>query len=130
MRLRTFGAVVLLLAGACTTWRGSPGALTRPDSTVEIRRARVVLRAGSSYEVRDASVRADSVIGLAGADRTRVAFARDEVARIETRQVSTSRTIGLVLGSAAVLALLSAIALAQALSEEFTAAPAAAPAVA
>jgi hypothetical protein len=120
------GTLVLLNATGCTTWRtarpaGEPSA---GDATYD--RARVVLRDSTRLTLRDVVARADSVVGFAEADRTRVAVARPDVARVETRQVGVGRTIGLVGGVLAVVAIAALVAVAQALSD-FTAAPSPAP---
>lgn len=94
------GAVVLLHLAGCRTWRAVPapsdpsGAVAPPASYP---RVRVVMRDSTQLELRDATVRADSVVGLVGGERR--AIARADVARIEARKVSAGRTVGLVGGS-------------------------------
>jgi hypothetical protein len=126
MRAAICGALLLLGTGGCTTWR----AHERGNASEEdIGRARVILRDGTALALRDVVVRRDSVIGFASGGRVRMAFGHEQVSRIDTRHVSAGRTIGLVLGSAAAVLVLYAIALAKALSDGFTAAPAAVPSV-
>jgi hypothetical protein len=99
-----------MLAG-CHAWRP----MTATPQTAEaapIARVRVVKRDGSALVLSSVRVREDSVVGFAGREGARRAIARDDVARMETRQVSASRTTLGVLGGAAVLFLvLYAIAL-------------------
>ena len=109
------------------TWRAVPAnERTAGDETHP--RARVVLRDGTTLSLIDVTVRPDSVIGFAGAERTRVAVAQPQVERVETKNVSVGRTIGLVGGVLAVVALAALIAIAKTFSE-FTAAPSPIPSV-
>ena len=117
---------MLLNSTGCMTWRAA-----RPESQpsavdASYGRARVVLRDSTRLTLREVVVRPDSVVGFADADRTRVAVARPDVVRVETRQVGVGRTIGLVGGVLAVVALAVLVAVAQALSD-WSAAPAPAP---
>ncbi|HET9799799.1 MAG TPA: hypothetical protein VFP90_17505, partial [Gemmatimonadaceae bacterium] len=69
-------------------------------------------RDSSTIVLSAVHVREDSVVGFVGAERVRRAIARDDVARIETRQVSAGRTtLGVIGGVAVVFLVLSAIAL-------------------
>jgi len=124
----TCGIVVLLNISGCMTWRAVPRASERTAGDATYPRARVVLRDGTALPLTDVTVRPDSVIGFAGAERTRVAVAQPQVERVETRNVSVGRTIGLVGGVLAVLALAALIAIAQTFSE-FSAAPSPLPGV-
>ena len=122
------GIVALLNTTGCMTWRAVPARDGRVAGDATFPRARVVLRDGTTLPLDDVTVRPDSVIGFAGEERTRVAFARPQVERIETRGVSAGRTIGLVGGVLAVLALAALVAIAQVLSD-FEAAPSPIPSV-
>jgi hypothetical protein len=122
------GLIVLLNTTGCMSWRAVPARNGRVAGDASYPRARVVLRDGTTLSLDDVTVRPDSVIGFSGPERTRVAVAQPQVDRIETRRVSPGRTIGLVGGVLAVLALAALIAVAQALSD-FTAAPSPIPSV-
>jgi hypothetical protein len=120
--------IVLANTTGCMTWRTVPARDGNVAGDASYPRARVVLRDGTTLSLDDVTVRPDSVIGFAEPERTRVAVARPQVERIETRGVSAGRTIGLIGGVLAVVALAALIAIAQALSE-FTAAPSPIPSV-
>ena len=62
------------------------------------------------------------ILGYAGENRRRMAFAHAQVARVETRGIHVARTLGLFAGVVAVLALAALVALAKT-SSEFDAAP-------
>ena len=110
------------------SWRAVPARDAQIPGDASYRRARVVLRDGTTLSLSDVTVRPDSLIGFAGDERTRVAVAQPQVERIETRGVSAGRTIGLVGGVLAVIALAVLVAIAQALSD-FEAAPSPIPSV-
>ena len=118
--------LVLLNSTGCMTWRAARQAGGPSAGDASYDRARVVLRDSTRLTLRDVAVRSDSVVGLAEADRTRVAVARTEVVRVETRQVGVGRTIALVGGALAVVALAALVAVAQALSD-WSAVPSPAP---
>jgi hypothetical protein len=122
------GIVVLLDTTGCMSWHAVPPASERTAGDATYPRARVVLRDGTTLSLTDVTIRPDSVIGFAGAERTRVAVAQPQVERVETRDVSMGRTLGLVGGVLAVLVLAALIAIAQTFSE-FTAAPSPLPGV-
>lgn len=98
--------LVLLLPGAtaCTSWRAqqlvpSPDAGQLPDRAYLVTR-----RDGSQLLVRDARLHADTLHArLAGAPRgmqgESIAVPMSEVANVETRRFSTTRTAGLVGGA-------------------------------
>jgi hypothetical protein len=122
------GLIVILNTEGCMTWRAVPDMSDSVAGDATFPRARVVMHAGTTLTLNDVTIRPDSVIGIAGAERRRVAVARAEVERVETRGVSAGRTIGLVGGVLAVAALAALVAVARALSE-FTAAPSPFPSV-
>ena len=124
--LAVCGTAVLLEATGCMTWRQVPDA--EPSAAeVSHSRALVVLHDGTRHSLHDVTVRADSVIGHAGAERTRVAVARAEVASVQTRQLSAGRSIALVGGVLAVVVLAALVAVVKAFGEGFTAAPSPSP---
>jgi hypothetical protein len=109
-------ARVLLVAGtaACTAYRpvqGAPGAAVGPG---RIEHARLVLWNGRRVEVRDLSVRGDSLVGFRGGgydlspaargrgyDLSRAAFHVRDVARVERGEPSPGRTAVFVAALAA-----------------------------
>jgi hypothetical protein len=123
------GIFVLLNSTGCMTWRAVPAANDRVAGDATFPRARVMLRDGTTLTLIDVTLRPDSVIGVAGAERARVAVEQQKVDRVETRNVSVGRTIGLVGGVLAVAALAALVAVAQILSEGFAAARAPLPSV-
>ena len=111
--LRLVSRVALLSASACTTWH--PARPLEHTSDVDtVARARVTWRDGSRIELRDVVVRADSVLGRSGETAARIALARAQITTIETRAVSTLRTVSLVVGVAAVV---TVFAIGKAISE-------------
>jgi hypothetical protein len=122
------GIAVLVNTTGCMTWRAVPAANERTVGDANYPRARVVLRDGTTLSLTDVTVRPDSVVGFAGAERSRVAVAQAQVERVETRNVSVGQTIGLVGGALAIVALAVLIAIAKTLSE-FQGAPSPLPSV-
>jgi hypothetical protein len=122
------GLIVILNAEGCMTWRAVPDSSDRVAGDATFPRARVVMHDGTTLTLNDVTIRPDSIVGVAGVERRRVAVARPKVERVETRGVSAGRTIGLVGGVLAVAALAALVAVARALSE-FTAAPSPLPSV-
>ncbi|HEX8273986.1 MAG TPA: hypothetical protein VF615_15205 [Longimicrobiaceae bacterium] len=89
-------ARALLVAGtaACTAYRpvgGAPGAAVGPG---RMEQARLVLWSGRRVEVRDLSVRGDSLVGFRGRgyDIVHAAFHVRDVARVERGEPSPGRT--------------------------------------
>jgi hypothetical protein len=97
LRLLLLPVLLLSALSACQTWyvRGipqdpAPRALPSP--------VRVTLTDGSVLVMRDAEVRADSLIGMVGeraASPLRVAVAMPQVRRVEERGVDFPATVGL-----------------------------------
>jgi hypothetical protein len=104
-------ALLLLNATACRSWQAAPGASTRSSAGTSVHKARLKLRDGPPLVLSDVIVRTDSVTGhMNDRQRSRLAFAHDNVSAIETRRVSAGRTIGLVGATAGALALLAVAA--------------------
>jgi hypothetical protein len=122
--LHAICAMVLLLdTSGCMTWKAASipdGSHDHGSATFD--RARIVLLDSTRVELRYVVVGSDSVIGYTGENRTRMAFAHAQVARVETRGVSIGRTGAVAGGVVAVVALVALIAVARALSQ-FNAAP-------
>ena len=99
--------VLPLLLGACHTWSTVP---LSPDAAGPLpRHSTVVLIGGERVQVEDGRTTRDSLIG----DRpngTRFAVARDSVAFVEARKVSTGRTIAA--GAGGLLLVFSVLAIA------------------
>ena len=96
MRARRFAFALWLTA--CYTWR--PVQLAPTPAFHEKDRVRVVRSNGSRTELASPSVVDDSLVGLGRKPETRVAVPMTEVRRVETRQLSTVRTVLLVAGVA------------------------------
>lgn len=108
-------AFALLLLSACTSWqaRTAPTAAGASDTASLGHRVRVETSSGASYELVDAAVVHDSVVGLSAQSHQRVALALSDVRSTQTRRFSALRTTGLVVGLGAVafvIALAAAVA--------------------
>ena len=90
-------AFVLWLT-ACHTWQ--PVQLAPTPGFHGNERVRVVRSNGSRTELASPAIVDDSVVGQRGRPATRVAIPMTEVRRVETRQISTVRTVLLVAGVA------------------------------
>jgi hypothetical protein len=86
--------LVPLLASACQTWRTVP--LAPRDSGSLPAQVRVVRMGGEAVDLDAARVSPDSVVGMGG--RGRVAIPRDSVAFVQQPQISSARTLGLIVG--------------------------------
>ena len=104
-------ALLLLNSSGCRSWQSSSGASAPTSAGTSIPKARLTLRDGPPLVLSDVIVRTDSVSGhVNDRQRSRRAFAHDNVSAIETRRVSAARTIGLVGATAGALALLAVAA--------------------
>ena len=83
---------------ACHTWR--PVQLAPTPGFQEKERVRVVRSNGSRIELASPSIVDDSLVGQGRRPDTRVAIPMTEVRRVETRRLSTMRTVLLVGGVA------------------------------
>lgn len=83
---------------ACYTWR--PVQLAPTPAFHENDRVRVVRSNGSRTELASPSVADDSLVGRGRRPEARVAIPMTEVRRVETRQLSTVRTVLLIAGVA------------------------------
>ena len=113
-RARKLCAILLLqLVASCSSWHRLPGVgLAHPESE-RLGRAKVFLHDGTELDLENASIRPDSIIGFGGDMRARLAVARSEVTRVETRQPNGPATFlvgGLVPVALAFLAVAAAIA--------------------
>ena len=102
--LRRAVCVALLLTqlAGCMTWRPVPGTLDQQVGAEPIPRARLRLRSGGELSLEDVKVRSDSVVGYSTSSREWRAFPVGSVASIERRGVSAGRTAAVVVGTAAV----------------------------
>ena len=115
---KLFGGVRLLartlllayLAAACTAYhvKTAPVAETL---AVPAREARVTVRNGGTFELRDVRVQGDSVVGMDRRQSTRFAVPVSAVQEIEVRETSVSRSLllgaGIAAGAFAVLLILA-----------------------
>jgi hypothetical protein len=92
-RARNLGAILLLqFAASCSAWRPLPGVgLARPEGE-QLGHARVLLHDGTELDLEDATIRPDSIIGRSGATSTRMAAARSDVERVDTRRTDATTT--------------------------------------
>jgi hypothetical protein len=92
-RVRRVCAIVpLALAASCSVWRPQPGVgLARPE-TEPVGHARALLRDGTVLDLDDASISADSIVGLGGATHTRFSLPRSDVASVEVQRTEGSLT--------------------------------------
>ena len=109
------GVVCILLllthAGACSQWNRLPGTAADNVSAPAIHRARLVMHNGSEVVLRDAQIRTDSIVGRNVRSYERQAVPTDDVAYVDSRRGWTERTVGGVLGLAAVGAISAVVVL-------------------
>jgi hypothetical protein len=105
--------ILLLLthAGACSQWNRLPGTAADNVSAPAIHRARLVMHNGSEVVLRDAQIRTDSIVGRNVRSYERQAVPTDDVAYVDSRRGWTERTVGGVLGLAAVGAISAVVVL-------------------
>lgn len=96
--IRVRGLAFALWLTACHTWR--PVQLAPTPGFHQNERVRVVRSNGSRTELASPSVIGDSLVGRGRRPDMRVAIPMTEVRRVETRQLSTTRTVLLVAGVA------------------------------
>src|SRR6185369_6243170 len=80
-------------------------------SAPAIHRARLVMHNGSEVVLRDAQIRTDSIVGRNVRSYERQAVPTDDVAYVDSRRGWTERTVGGVLGLAAVGAISAVVVL-------------------
>ena len=80
--------LVVLFAAGCSVWRPLPGAVLARPATDTLDRATVSLRDGRKLELADATITPDSIVGLSRATSARLALARSDIARVETRHTN------------------------------------------
>ena len=96
-------AAILVLAGACRTWKGQPLPAATPAPQQLAGHVRVTRVDGSREELADARLESDTLrgerwrIGRRG-ERPAINVPVDSVQRLEARSVSAGRTIALVAG--------------------------------
>ncbi len=95
-------ALLLTQLAGCMTWRPVPLTLDQQVAVEPIPHARLRLRSGSEFSLEDVKVRSDSVLGYSTSTREWRAFPVGSVASIERRGVSAGRTAAVVVGTAAV----------------------------
>jgi len=89
---RVCAIVSLALAASCSVWRPQPGVgLARPE-TDWVGHARALLRDGTVLDLDDASISADSIVGLGGATHTRFSLPRSDVASLEVQRTEGTLT--------------------------------------
>jgi hypothetical protein len=103
--------LLLTHAGACSQWSRLPGSAADNVCAPSIHRARLVMRDGSDVVLRDAVIRPDSIVGKNVRSYERHAVPTAEVAYVDSRRGWTERTVGGVLGLAAVGAISALVVL-------------------
>src|SRR5436305_1600793 len=89
---RARATLLMLFATGCTVWRPLPGSsLERPEGE-RLGHARVFLRDGTVLEFENATIRPDSIIEPGTATFSRLAVARSDVARVDTRSPEPATT--------------------------------------
>ena len=84
-----------MAATACTRW--TPYVASGADGATPLRIARITLRDGTSHMLENVVVRPDSVVGLEQTrDRLRIAYASQQVQRVERTEFSAPRTVAFV----------------------------------
>ena len=91
-RHRSAMLVVVLLTSGCSIWRPLPGGGLAGPRSERLAHARIAMRDGTRLELDDATITPDSITGLGGESRTRLAVARREVASLDARQPDNSKT--------------------------------------
>ena len=99
--------LLLLLVASCSAWRPLPGVGLAPYGGERLGHARVLLHDGTELNLKDATIRPDSIIGLGGSASTRWAVARRDVARIDTRRTDNTLTFLAGVSATTLLLLLS-----------------------
>ena len=102
LRHATCVALLLTQLSGCMTWRPVPGTLDQQVAADPIPRARLRLRSGGELSLEDVKVRRDSVVGYSVGSREWRAFPLANVASIDRRGLSAGRTAAVVVGTAAV----------------------------
>jgi hypothetical protein len=105
MAKRHCAILLVVLAAGCYRWGPMPGAgLAHPEKE-ELDRVTVWLRDSTEFELDDAAITSDSLVGLQRGTPARLAIARSDIARVETQNPDPFLTF--VTGAlAAVVALL------------------------
>jgi hypothetical protein len=99
MRFRPAFALLLVTLGACTSWQHQSAPAPQVVAAQNGQAVRVVRRDGSVYELHNAIMANDSIVGWGeGNPRARVSVPLAEVERIDARRVSVARTAGLAAG--------------------------------
>jgi len=114
MRFRTLAAAALLVlsAGACTSWRTQPGpapeAIGRLNGSGTVR----LTRRDMSVMVMSAPlVVGDSIVGISSSEPPqRVAVAIADVQRIDAKRVSATKTGGLAIGTVLIVSVVAVAA--------------------
>jgi hypothetical protein len=110
MRSRFLSAAALLVlsAGACTSWRTQPGpapeAIGRLNGSGTVR---VIRRDQSVLVMINPQVVGDSIVGISGNAPQRVSVAIADVQRIDARRVSATKTGGLAIGTVLIVSVVA-----------------------
>jgi hypothetical protein len=89
---RVCATLAVLLTAGCSLWRPLPGADLSCVGSERLGHAKVFMRDGTELELEEATISPDSISGLGGDTRTRMAVARSEVVSVDTRQTNGPAT--------------------------------------
>ena len=106
MRSTRFASAVLLAVfiPACTSYYDLPApSVSPPGAHQPIQKSRITLRSGEAFTLSDAGFSGDSLRGFLGGGKGK-SVALADVTSAGIRQVNPAKTVGLVLGVAAVAA--------------------------
>ena len=89
---RVCATLAVLLTAGCSLWRPLPGANLSHAGSERLGHAKVFMRDGTELDLEQATISPDSISGLAGDTRSRMAVARTEVVSVDTRQTNGPAT--------------------------------------
>jgi hypothetical protein len=93
-RARILGLILLLeVVASCSAWHPLPGANLANQQSEPLGHAKVFLRDGTELELRDATIRSDSIIGFGGDAHARLAVTRTDVVRVDALQPDALKTV-------------------------------------
>jgi hypothetical protein len=105
--LRPAVLLLLLAAGACSTWHAEKGPAPQVVAARGGGRLRIVRQDQSVVELVEARVVGDSIVGLDGSSLRHVAVATSDVLWIGTRRVDVAHTAALAVGVVAAFAVVA-----------------------
>src|SRR5690348_9085376 len=99
--LRSAAVLLCMMANACRSWQVQPGPL-RSDvqwaAADTIKAIRVAVASGESADIYEPHLAGDSIIGLSGPARQRVAFALTDVQSVARYKIADGKTALAIVG--------------------------------